>query len=94
MRERSERTDVAAERSEQTNVAAERTHVAVERPVLRVVTGEASDEELAALLTVVLARTAPAAEQRPARAGWADPAARVRQPLPAGFGAWRSGSLR
>lgn len=67
---------------------------AAARPVLRVVTGTPSPEELAALLTVLLARTLPTAEQPPATPGWADRAAHLRRPLPSGSGAWRNGSRR
>jgi hypothetical protein len=62
------------------------------RAMFRVVRGEPTDEEVAAL-TVVLAAvaatphttTAPAARDR-----WSDPAARFRVPLHPGPGAWKT----
>jgi hypothetical protein len=62
------------------------------RALFRVVRGEPTDAELAAL-TVVLAAVAapPPGEARPAvRSAWNDPAARVRRPLTVGPGAWRT----
>jgi hypothetical protein len=67
------------------------------RALFRVVRGEPSDAELAAL-TVVLAgkiagavATAPSPEAKPAaRTAWNDPAARLRRPLTVGAGAWRT----
>lgn len=65
-------------------------------PVLHIVRGKPSDEELAAL-TVVLAKmlTAAATAVHPAgaRSAWADPAYRLRIPPHPGPGAWRT-SLR
>ena len=65
------------------------------RPLLRVVRGTPDDAELAALTTVVLGvATAAAATPVPApRSRWADRAALVRRPLPAGPGAWRASGL-
>jgi hypothetical protein len=70
-------------------------------PLLRVVRGDPSAEELAALVTVVAARlsaaraaAAAAAVQRP-RDAWSDPAARMRGDLRVGPGVWaRSGRTR
>jgi hypothetical protein len=62
------------------------------RALFRVVRGEPTDAELAAL-TVVLAAvaTAPRPETRPAvRTAWNDPATRLRRPLTVGPGAWRT----
>ncbi|MCW2632519.1 MAG: acetyl/propionyl-CoA carboxylase, epsilon subunit [Pseudonocardia sp.] len=69
-----------------------------QRPHLRVVRGNPTDAELAAL-TVALAvvqrrRAAAAAADRAASdapepvGGWADPSARLRRPLHPGTGAW------
>jgi hypothetical protein len=66
-----------------------------QRPVLRVVRGNPDDAELAAL-TAVLAGAAAASptEGKPAeRSRWADPSARLRQPLRPGPGAWRAFGL-
>jgi hypothetical protein len=66
------------------------------RALFRVVRGEPTDAELAAL-TVVLAGTIAAAAATPraaptrsAGSAWNDPAARLRRPLAAGPGAWRA----
>jgi hypothetical protein len=62
------------------------------RALFRVVRGEPSDEEVAAL-TVVLAAatTGAAASPRPRVVDrWSDPAARLRVPLHPGSGAWRA----
>jgi Acyl-CoA carboxylase epsilon subunit len=60
-------------------------------PLLRVVSGSPTDEELAALTVVVAAL----AQQRPARrttpvGGWASSADRHQQPLRSGPGGWRA----
>ncbi|MGD9525432.1 acyl-CoA carboxylase subunit epsilon [Pseudonocardia sp.] len=65
------------------------------RALFRVVRGEPTDEELAAL-TVVLAAVASGAggaggAERPrSRPVWGDPEATLRRPLAAGPGAWRT----
>jgi acyl-CoA carboxylase epsilon subunit len=61
------------------------------RALFRVVRGEPSDAEVAAL-TVVLAAVAagpPAAAPLTVRDRWSDPSARFRAPLRPGPGAWR-----
>jgi hypothetical protein len=66
------------------------------RPVLQVIRGDASPEEVAALLAVIAARSAPPEETPPRRSvgGWADPAYAM-SPLPnPGPGAWRSSAWR
>jgi hypothetical protein len=64
-----------------------------QRPVLRVVRGNPTPEELAALLAVVAARPAPPAPIRRTRPLWNDPAALVRRPLHPGPTAWRASAL-
>lgn len=64
------------------------------KPVLRLVRGELSAEELAALVAVVAARNAAAANaaaKRPARvrSEWGHPARQHRRPLRVGPGQWR-----
>ena len=62
------------------------------KPTLRVIRGDASPEEIAAILAVVSARSIQAinAKKRSLRGGWSDRRAAM-QPLPApGPGAWRS----
>ena len=67
---------------------------ATEPPLLRVVRGEPTDDELAALVAVVAARAAVSAErERPAvRSRWAAP--RPRPTLRPGPGAWVAGVPR
>ena len=61
------------------------------RALFRVVRGEPTDAELAAL-TVVLAAAAAGGDEAPAtpRDRWSDPAAAMRVPLTVGPGAWRT----
>ncbi|HEY9349660.1 MAG TPA: acyl-CoA carboxylase subunit epsilon [Acidothermales bacterium] len=61
---------------------------------LRVVRGEPSAEELAAVLAVLTARAAPRTSSATApSSAWADPRRRVRVPLAHGPGAWRASAL-
>jgi len=63
-------------------------------PLLRVVRGEPTAEELAALVAVLAARAAASARpERRWRSGWADPATRPRAPLRPGPLAWRRSAL-
>ena len=66
-----------------------------DRPLLHVVRGDPSEEELAALVTLLRARSAAAdAADRPMpRSAWADPARRLRAPVAPGPGAWRRSGL-
>ncbi len=60
-------------------------------PLLRVVRGEPSAEELAALTAVVAALSQRRERVRPAPVGaWASRADAVRRPLHAGPGGWRA----
>ena len=60
-------------------------------PVLRVVRGEPSEEELAALTALVTAAGGEADEPGPpARGRWNDPARGFRRTVQPGPGAWRS----
>lgn len=61
------------------------------RALFRVVRGEPTDAELAAL-TVVLAAAASGGGDAPARSRdrWSDPAVAMRVPLAVGPGAWRT----
>ena len=65
------------------------------QPQLRVVRGEPTPEELAALVSVLAARAAgsPAAVEPPAPSAWASREAGLRRPLHAGPGAWRAATL-
>lgn len=61
-----------------------------ERPVLRVARGEPTAEELAALVTVLGARSA-ATDTAPARrTAWNAPSRLVRAPVRPGPGGWRA----
>ncbi|MDP9396888.1 MAG: acyl-CoA carboxylase subunit epsilon [Actinomycetota bacterium] len=64
-----------------------------EQPLLRVVRGDPTPEELAALVAVLSARPAPAAAPPVRRSVWRDPARLVRRPLRSGPGAWRASAL-
>jgi hypothetical protein len=67
------------------------TPAAPVQPALRVVRGDLTSEELAALVAVVAARNAAAANAsgpRP-RSEWGHPARAVRRPLRVGPDAWR-----
>jgi hypothetical protein len=63
-----------------------------EDPVLRVVRGPATEEEVAALVAVLLARPAPGAPAPAPASGWADRAATLRGRVPwtPGPDAWRT----
>ncbi|HUB22451.1 MAG TPA: acyl-CoA carboxylase subunit epsilon [Streptosporangiaceae bacterium] len=73
----------------------ERTVVAdPDRPVLRVVRGDATPEEIAAVVAVLLSRSAAASgggapPARPAPSAWADRSRQLRRPLFPGPDAWR-----
>jgi hypothetical protein len=63
------------------------------RPTLKVIRGDATPEEIAALLAVVAARSAgddgPVRRPKPTSA-WTDRAALARRPVRPGPGAWRA----
>jgi len=63
----------------------------VSSPLLRVVRGNPTPEELAALIAVVSSRGTSTPEAPPARSLWSRPV--LRTPLPNGPGAWRASSL-
>jgi hypothetical protein len=59
------------------------------RPLLRVVRGEPTPDELAALTVVVAALSQGRPRRPPATVGaWASPAGLMRRPLPVGPGGW------
>ena len=65
------------------------------RPILRVVRGDPTEEEIAALITVIAARARQRAaarrrHQKVPGSAWTDRSRLVRQPVPAGPGAWRA----
>jgi hypothetical protein len=66
------------------------------RPLLRVVRGDATAEEIAALVAVLLARSADVRAPGQARSvpgSWADRTRQLRRPLSPGPGAWRCSAL-
>jgi hypothetical protein len=65
-----------------------------DRPHLRIVRGNPTDEEVAALLAVVSTlRTPEEPSGPPARSAWADRRNLVRAPLAHGPGAWRASAF-
>jgi len=62
------------------------------RPALRIVRGDPSPEELAALAAVVAAaaESGDAPRAVPVRGRWSDPAHSLRRPLHPGAAGWRS----
>jgi acyl-CoA carboxylase epsilon subunit len=66
------------------------------RPLLRVVRGDATPEEIAALVAVLAARggesDAPA-QPRSVKNTWSDRSRLLRRPLATGPGAWRNSAL-
>jgi hypothetical protein len=64
------------------------------RPLLRVVRGNPSPEELAALIAVVTARgSAAAAPELGPPSRWGARSSSLRRPLSPGAGAWRASGL-
>jgi hypothetical protein len=59
------------------------------QPLLRVVRGQPTDEELAALVAVLTSRASTSAQPARLRSAWADPARQMRRPLAHGPDAWR-----
>ncbi len=62
-------------------------------PFLRVVRGEPSDEELAALVVAVAAASAVAPPPAPLRSQWRNRARNIRPAIGPGAGAWRASGL-
>ena len=68
------------------------------RPLLYVVRGEPTDAELAAVVTVLAARTAAASARVPTparavRSSWSDRSRLMRESMSPGPGAWRRSAL-
>jgi hypothetical protein len=70
--------------------------VTAAEPVFQISSGHPTPDELAAVTAVLLAiarsRTSGAQPVHPV-GGWADPALRLRRPLPPGPGAWRASAF-
>jgi Acyl-CoA carboxylase epsilon subunit len=68
-----------------------------ERPTLRVIRGDATPEEIAALVAVLMAQAAgsasPAASARSARSAWSDRSQQLHAPIRPAPGAWRRSAL-
>ena len=63
-------------------------------PLLRVVRGDASPQEIAALVAVLASRAAVAeVAPEPTRSAWSNRSAVLRRPVFPGPGAWRSSAL-
>ncbi|MCK9893848.1 acyl-CoA carboxylase subunit epsilon [Frankia sp. AgB32] len=63
-------------------------------PHLRLIRGNATPEEIAAVVALLAARSAPAeAPPPPLRSAWADPTQALRGPLHVGAGSWRRSGL-
>ncbi len=59
------------------------------RPTLRIVKGDATPEEIAALVTVLAARSAPVEQAKPAPSAWIYRRAQLSKPVFVGPGEWR-----
>ncbi len=69
---------------------------AEQRPVLRVIRGEPTADELAAVVVVLAARAGQVGGEpapQPARSQWSAKARRMRPRLTPGPGAWRASAL-
>jgi hypothetical protein len=64
-----------------------------QRPLLKVLTPDATPEEIAAVVAVFAAMGGNAAAPEKPRSVWASPARRMRTTLPHGPGAWRASAL-
>ena len=62
-------------------------------PELRIVNPDATEEEIAAVVAVLAALRAPAAEDRRPRSEWAANVRKMRTTLRRGPGAWRASGL-
>jgi hypothetical protein len=65
-------------------------------PLLRVVRGDATPEEIAALVAVLVTRDVGTGAASPVRSvsnAWSDRSGQLRRPLSPGPGAWRRSSL-
>ncbi|WP_433252091.1 acyl-CoA carboxylase subunit epsilon [Streptosporangium sp. CA-135522] len=60
---------------------------------LKIVHGDATEEEVAALVIALASRVTPAAKAVLKSENWRNPAHHMRKPLPVGQGAWRSSGL-
>jgi hypothetical protein len=67
--------------------------VSDDRPILRIVKGDATPEEVAALVAVIASMGGGEAAKPKPRSTWADPARRMRSVHRHGPGEWRASGL-
>ncbi|MFC7645026.1 acyl-CoA carboxylase subunit epsilon [Streptosporangium lutulentum] len=60
---------------------------------LKIIRGDATEEEIAALVIALASRATPAPKAVQKSESWRNTAHRMRKPLPTGQGAWRSSGL-
>ncbi|WP_449065561.1 acyl-CoA carboxylase subunit epsilon [Planomonospora algeriensis] len=60
---------------------------------LKIVRGDATPEEVAALVLALASHRAPPIKVTQKSENWRNPAHRMRKPFPVGQGAWRSSQL-
>lgn len=77
----------------ETTATSEPTPTTDTQPLLRVVNGDATPEEVAALVAVFAALRAPEPPPRRPAPEWSAPHRQVRRTLPHGPGGWRSTAL-
>lgn len=63
------------------------------RPLLRVIAGSPTDQELAVVMALVTARRSAAAQDSPTWSLWARKSRQVRPSQRPGFGAWRASMM-
>jgi len=69
---------------------ADETKTEQQQPLLKVITPDATPEEVAAIVAVFAAMGGDAAAPEKPRSEWASPARRMRQPLAHYRGAWQA----
>ena len=62
-------------------------------PALRIVRGEPTDEEIAALVVAIGTLPQPSSRSQPRHSAWSDRSALLRRPLHPGPTAWRTSYL-
>ncbi|GAA3444261.1 acyl-CoA carboxylase subunit epsilon [Planomonospora venezuelensis] len=60
---------------------------------LKIVRGDATPEEIAALVVALASRAVPQAKAVQTQENWRNPSYRMRKSIPIGQGAWRSSGL-
>jgi hypothetical protein len=62
-------------------------------PTLRIITPDATPEEVAAIVAVLSSLGGPAPSSPRRRSAWSDPSRRTRAMMTPGVGAWRASAL-